>query len=273
MALAVLDRIRNAESGWAIEADLSRGPIESSGELADHLADQARAAGVRMELGRKVRRRARQMAKIAGSPAMKAAADALEIDDLSDAAEIAAAVDQSLAPLADARQGLRSVLQAIQAAAIAADRPTILFIDEVQRLSTYWRDPADSLDAQTALAEVMEKPEGRIVLLLAGSERTAIEELLAEGAPMHHDGMSFDVPAIGDADWHHDLPQRFAEVELEIRREQIEQILVASGGHPQRTMRVCAHVEHLADGTHFDVTDVLVDQAIKRARAHPSWSP
>jgi ATPase family associated with various cellular activities (AAA) len=271
MALAVLDRIRDAGSGWGLEADLSRGPIESSGELADRLADQARVAGVRIGARGKTTHRIRWMTKIAGSQSVKAAARALGMDELSDAAEIAAVVDQTLAPLAENSQDLRAVLRAIQAAAAAADRPTVIFLDEAQRLCTHWESEADSLDAQAAIAEAMESPDGRIVLLLAGSERTAMETLLAEGTPMHYDGMGFDVPPIADADWHHDLPLRFAEVELNIEPEQIEHIVTASNGHPQRTMRVCAHVQQLADGEHFEISEVLVGQAIARAREHPSW--
>jgi hypothetical protein len=37
-------------------------------------------------------------------------------------------------------------------------------------------------------------------------------------------------------------------------------------------MRVCAHVEQLADGDVFEVSDVLIEQAIETAKGHPSWS-
>jgi len=271
MALAVLDRIRDTNTGWALEADLSRGPVLSSAALADRLSEHARAAGVHVQpASAGILRDARKALKLA--PALKTAARLLELDELADATALAASIDQSLAPVDDGPLDLRTVLRAVQAAAIAAYRQTVIFIDEVQRLTTDWADGGDSLYAQEALAEVMEQPDGGVVLLLAGSERHAVEALLAEGQPLHHDGMRFDVPPIADDDWHHELPLRFAEAGLEVGRDHVEQILAASERHPQRTMRVCAHVLQLADGEHFEVSDVVIGVAIENARKHPSWS-
>jgi hypothetical protein len=185
---------------------------------------------------------------------------------------LAAAIDEALAPLDEpASLALRNVLRAIAAASHAADKTTVVFIDEVQRLVTHWADPDDGVRVQEDLAEVMEGDDAHLVLLLAGSERSAVEGLFEEGMPLHHDGMGFEVPPINDDDWMHALPRRFEEVGLEVDRACVRQILDASGGHPQRTMRVCAHVAELADGAAFEVTDVLVRQAIRSARRHPSW--
>jgi hypothetical protein len=241
--------------------------------LADRLAEQARAASVRIEPTQTTRwHRARRLLRLGASPGVRAAARLLEIHELEDAGQLAAAVDASLAPLDDTPLDLASVLRAIQAAAIAADQTTIVFLDEIQRLSTDWDDADDSRRVQETLAEVMERPDGRLVVLLAGSERTAVDELLAKGERLHHDGMGFEVPAISNADWQHALPLRFAESDLVVQEEDIVQILAASHGHPQRTMRVCAHVQQLADGVHFEISDVLISQAIENARSHPSWS-
>jgi len=273
MALAVLDRLRDSNSGWAIEADLSRGPVLSAAQLAERLSEQARAARVHVQpasLG--ILLGARRALKLGATPALNTAARLLGLDELADVSELAASIDQSLAPVDDGPLDLRTVLRAIQAAAIAADRPAVVFLDEVQRLTTDWAEANDSLYAQEALAEVMEQPDGRVVLLLAGSERHAIEALLAEGQPLHHDGMPFDVPPIGDDDWHHHLPLRFAEAGLEVGRDHVAQILAASEGHPQRTMRVCAHVAQLADGELLEVSDVVIGVAVENARRHPSWS-
>jgi len=142
----------------------------------------------------------------------------------------------------------------------------------VQRLATHWSNEDDSTATQQALAEIMHQHDGRIVFLLAGSERGAVEALLDEGQPLHYDGMTFPVPDIQPGDWHHGLPERFAEAGLEITPERIDQILAASGGHPQRTMRICAHVHQLTDGAAFEVSEIVVDEAIRVARGHPSWS-
>jgi hypothetical protein len=274
MAWAVLDRIRDNDAGWALEADLSRGPITTSATLADRLAEQARATRVHVSGsgGRGWLRRGREALKL--SPALKAAGAALGIDEAVDAAMIAAAIDQALAPVDDDGDShqLRDVLLAIHAATLAADRQATIFIDEIQRLVTHWDESADSEYAQAVLAEIMELADGNVVVLVAGSDGQAVDELLAGGQPLHHDGMNFEVPQIRSDDWHSELPPRFAEVGLTASRENIEQILHASGGHPQRTMRVCAHIEQLADGAAFEVSDVVIEQAIGKAKAHPSWS-
>jgi hypothetical protein len=272
MAWAVLDRVRAADHGWAIEANLSRGPIVSSAGLAAHLAEQARAAQVRVDSDAERLREgvgeAAKYGKVVGK-----VAELLGLGpDLTELATAAETIDQALSGDEDAEPDLRTVLRAIQAAAVAADNYVVVFIDEAQRIITQWSGDEDSVYTQEALAEIMEDELGGIVLLLAGSDREGFEKLMANGQPLHHDGMTFDVLPIADVDWHHHLPQRFAEVELEIEHDRISQILEASGGHPQRTMRVCAHVRQLADGNVYEITDVLVDRAIETARKHRSWS-
>jgi hypothetical protein len=272
MAEAVLDRMR-ATGAWALEADLSRTRIASSGDLAAHLAEQARAAGVHVT-GKAVRagRAARKVAAIAGSPAVRAAAKVLGLDEAAEASQVAAAIDQALAPIdADGEvPDLAEVLAAIAAAAVASDRVVIIFIDEIQELAANAWERNDSLYVQRALAEAIEYHDG-IVFLLAGSDRTAVEKLMAPGQPLHFDGMNYPVPEISRDDWMRGLRERFAEIGVEIGDERIDQILAASAGHPQNTMRVCAHIQQLV-GEPFDtITDVMVRTAIETAKGHPSW--
>jgi hypothetical protein len=271
MAGAVLDRVRAKNVGWALEANLSRTRITSAADLAAHLAEQARAAGVHVtstaERGRRV---ARKVTAAAGSPAVRDAAKLLGLDDAAEASQVAATIDQALAP-ADAGLHLVDVLAAISAAAVAADRPVFIFIDEIQHLAAKtWKSPEDSLDVQRALAEAMERHDG-VVLLLAGSDRTAVKKLMASDKPLHYDGMNYPVPEINRADWIHGLRERFAEIGAEITNERIDQILAASAGHPQNTMRVCAHIQQLLNQHYDTITDVMVDTAIETAKAHPSW--
>src|SRR4051794_24336025 len=49
MVWAVLDRIRDSGDGWAIEVNLSRGPVTSASVLAEILAEQARASRIRVD--------------------------------------------------------------------------------------------------------------------------------------------------------------------------------------------------------------------------------
>jgi AAA ATPase domain len=273
MAWAVLDRIRDGDVGWALEVNLAHGPVRSSAALAARLAEQARTARLRVEPTKdSLWRRARTAVKVA--PAAAAAATALGLDvDGVDLPGLATAVDGALAGSEDeGTMNLREVLGAIQAASITQDRPTIVFMDEVQRLSTAWENDADSRDAQLAIAETMDHAEGRVVFLLAGSERSAVEQLLAEGQPLRREGMTFEVHPISGEDWHHGLTARFAELGAEITHERIDQILEASAGHPQKTMRVCAHVQQLVEGGLFDISELVVEQAVEKAKGHPSWN-
>jgi hypothetical protein len=271
VAWAVLDRVRARGDGWAIEVNLKRGPIASSAELAQQLAEQARAAGVGIERFReRVAGRLREGAEIGGLPIVKALGTLVGLEEVGQASDLARAVDQSLA-IDDAGADLRSVLHALVAASVAADVVLAVFVDEVQRLGTDWSNEDDGLYVQEALAELMEEHDGHVVLLLAGSERTALADLLADGRPMHHDGMRFDLSPIAREDWQHELPHRFEEVGLQIAPERIDQILEVTDGHPARTMRVCAHVRELAEDQPFEITDVLVRRAIEIARKHPSW--
>ncbi len=272
MAWAVLDRVRAANDGWAIEANLSRGPILSSDRLAAHLAEQARTAQVRIDSGA-ARAHDGAEAAIRYTAAFGKLAERLGLGaGITDVATTADAMDQALSADEESKTDLRSVLRAIQAAALAADSYVVVFIDEAQRLVTDWSDDEDSLRTQEALAEVMEDDLGGVVLLMAGSDQSGFEQLMAEGQPMHQDGMFFEVRAIEDDDWHHHLPLRFVELGLTIERDRVTQILKASNGHPQRTMRVCAQVRQLAEAGRYEISDVLVDQSIEAARKHPSWS-
>lgn len=272
MAWAILDRVRGSDDAWALEVDLSRGPIFSSALLADRLAEQARAAQIRIDPRSRTARKFLHDAAERGHAALQALArlggDESPVGDASVVADI---VVQALAVADGERADLRTVLAALRLAAEAGERRIVCFLDEAQRLETDWESDEDSRYAQAALAELMEDPAGNVVLLLAGSERSAIEQLLAEGQPLHHDGLMFDVPPISDEDWHHGLSVRFREAGLTIDAPAIDQILAASDGHPQRTMRICAHVHQLAVSGPFQISDVLVAQAIATARSHPSW--
>jgi hypothetical protein len=272
MVWAVLDRIRDGAVGWAIEVNLSRGPITKASVLAEHHAEQARASHIRVDPRKEqIVGRLRGSVKLAGKPIIGTIGKLLGSDELTTAAEVAQSIDQSLAPSEEGEADLRAVLRALIAAAVAADKVLVLFVDEAQRLRTDWADEDDSLYAQEALAEVMEDHAGHVVVVLAGSERAALEQLLADGQPLHHDGVSFPIRPISDEDWHYELPRRFREAGVTVDRERIDQILDATGRHPENTMRVCLHVSLLAEGEPFEVSEVLVDEAIKDAQRHPSW--
>jgi len=272
MVWAVLDRIRDSEVGWACEVNLSRGPVTSASVLAEQLAEQARASRIRIDPRKEqIAERLRETVKLAGKPIIATVGKLIGIEELATAADIAHSIDQSLSPSEEGEADLRAVLRALVAAAIVADKILVVFVDEAQRLSTDWVNDDDGLYAQEALSELMEDHAGHVVVILAGSERSALRYLVADGQPLHHDGLPFPIRKISDEDWLYELPRRFEEAGLTVERDRIFQILDASERHPENTMRVCLHVCLLAGGEPFEVSEVLVDEAIKDARKHPSW--
>lgn len=266
LALAVLDRGRQRDDYWVLEADLSKhGPLHSAADLAQHLAEQARAAkvGVRARRTWVARRVIRHTARL------KDIAATLGVDELEDLAQAAGAIDALLAPSENPQpDDLRNTLLAIEVAAVATDREVLIFIDEAHRLATHWSDADDAERVKDLLGEVMRRPAGRIVLLIAGSETRVMEALFGSGSPLEYLGMPFVLPDIAREDWIPALRDRFAEVGLAITEPQLAGIVDATHGHPQRTMRVCSRVRaYCADGVDHEVSDLAVENGIREGLA------
>ncbi len=262
LALAVLDRGRQREDYWVLEADLSKhGPLQSAADLAQHLAEQARAAkvGVQVSRGKLARKlikhtaRLEEMAKILG------------VEEFEDLVQAADAIDSMLTP--SERQDpedLRNTLLAIEAAAIARERWVAVLVDEAHRLATNWSEEEDADRVKDVLGEVMRRPDGRIVFLITGSETRVMEDLFGTGSALEYLGTPFVLPDIAREDWMPALVERFAEVGLAINEQQLAQILDATGGHPQRTMQVCARTRaYCADGVDQNVSDLAVENGIR----------
>jgi uncharacterized protein len=267
VARAALARIRE-DQGWALEIDLSESRYSAAEPaLAGALADLARIAGVRVE--GHIATSKRLLAKAAKvfqplSSSAKAAAQALGADE--DLVSIATAVDDVLGSVDPERPAdMSQVLAALDLAANTSDKPIVILLDECQRMQGWQR-------AQQDLDTAMQRGDSDLVLLFAGSEQSALEKLFAKGQPLHRDGLRFELPDIAYDDWQEGLAQRFSEVGLTIGSEEIDQILAASGGHPQKTMQVCAHAQNWAtDVGAAEIDGLLVGNAVKSARKQPSW--
>lgn len=290
LALAVVERHRDAEGGWALHVDLSSG-ISSCAQLAERIAELARAAGVKASAAERTAKARRGLK--AGAKLIKENAATLGLpDELADAAKVAERVNDALGPVEeDTVRDLREVLVALEAASDITGKPIVVFIDEIQRVRNTkkrgqrkkeWDDAEDGLAVQRALAGVMQGTGSAITFILAGSDGDAIAELRAEGMPLHHDGSDFEVPDIGDDDWIAGITDRFAEVDIPIAPEQITEVLKASKRHSQRTMSVFHHLHQIVERERAAAspaggdTSPLIDEqtvrdAIARAEGHPSW--
>jgi hypothetical protein len=270
VAQAVLDRTRARATGagWALRVDFKNGAIASSTALAEALAMQARAAGLKVT---PTRARWLSGGRIAAGAVQRVApiAQRLGVEIADDAQMVARAVESALGAGPGTTPDLQQVVAALQAAAIAEERVVVLFVDEVQEL-TSWDDDRDALVVERQLAALMDHADGDVVLMLAGSDGRAIDDLRVYGRPLHYEGISFALPEIAQEDWVAGLRERFREIEVEMPRGLILDILEESGGHPLRTMTVCAQLEQLVEAGET-VLPAFNIEAIALAKRQPSW--
>jgi hypothetical protein len=109
-----------------------------------------------------------------------------------------------------------------------------------------------------------------LAFIFAGSDPTALE-LFEPHAKLDFVGERYELPAITLEAWQEGLHTRFRQAGYNISPEQIAQIYLATDGHPQLTMSVCAHTIQWADRAEPTViTPAIVRRAITAALKHPS---
>jgi hypothetical protein len=268
---AVLDRLRSV-GGVGLDIDLSDSRFESPEDLAFEIAAMARAAAVGVRERGFLRRQGAKATKAAAGVTHVAAeiATTLGVDgagDIKNASKIFDAVQAQIGDIdTAARPKLSSVLAALELAAQFSDVPIIVFLDECQRLLEW--DPV----AQQDLAFAMRRTDSNLVFVFAGSNERALTQLFAEGMPLHREGLRRPVSPILVDDWTPALIERFAGLGIRATPQTILTILEASGGHPERTMTVCAIARTWAEDTgQDDLNDDLIQRAITDAKAQNSW--
>jgi uncharacterized protein len=254
VAGAVLDRVR-ARGGIGIDIDLS------SMDGVDGLAERMRAEVERLPALRRVARRGRDIATGPGTASIEAALEALGAKDEGEAFKLLRDQLQALKGTPSLAGALQLVERRTQLQQVAG----IVFLDEIHVLADY----ESTVQAQKDLAAVMQR-HGQLVLIFAGSDQRAVGRLFSKGKPMFHDGLAFPLPDIPDEAWEIGLIERFRTAGLSITPEVIRQILAITGGHPQRTMSICAHALACAGGETVDTAVVKLAHA--RAKTQPSWN-
>jgi hypothetical protein len=261
VARAAIDRVV-ASGGTVAEGDCTAAGVHDGPSLARALLQSVRDRGGRVSRLIEAREvAARQTPRLARLRRDAAAAEGLGV---AEAGAIAHVLDllggPADVPLVDVLDGL---------ARLGETQTVALFLDEVQAVAGW----ADSGDVQRVLAQFMRRAGRRVAVLAAGSDRSATELLFAEGMPLHWDFEAFPLPPIDRVDWHRGLAERFAAAGHRIDSRGIDQILDATGGHPQRTMAVAKQAAREArDARERDVSWGAVDAAVTLARRHPSWS-
>lgn len=267
-----LIRLQEEYGGVVAQADLRLAGIQKAAGLADALVNSALQTGAGTPLlQEKAGRIARKTQRFMKSARVRAAS---ELTQESATLRTVQAVAQLLAGEPPAGiEALHQVLGALEHEAASHQRPVVVFIDEVQDLG----DPdrwtvEDGLAVQQELERAMRQPGRLVTYAYAGSEETAMEHLFAAGKPLYREGERYVLPPIAPEAWREGLTGRFAHDGRAITPDGIARVLEASGGHPLRTMQVCRAALRTVRAQALDtVTEAVIEEAIARARAHPSW--
>jgi hypothetical protein len=263
---AVLKRIlhRSEQQRTALSIDLRDG-VSNSAELAVELLNQARqqGAGGRRAAIKHLEQRTKDVARAA------VPLDLGKIADDLDAPEVSSVLEGFAEALRDGRASLHDVLKILDDFGRAKNRPTVIFIDEVQETGK-WAD-GDVVVAEIAVAA--KRAEGTVSFVLTGSELSTVKALFEEpGGPLVGVVRKLSLPVIDDQVWQDALTARYRSCGLGIAREQIQMILAVSDGHPLKTMLICREIlDWLLPGDD-EISDVAVRRAIITAGENPAWS-
>lgn len=271
VVMAALDEMRS-RGRIAIDCDLSADGQRSSRTVAGHLAAQARIAGIgNPRAGRRAARTAREILGRLSGDALRGLTQLLGIEDAADAA---GAVVMLLGPADDGATQLPAVLRALQAHAVLADEPVVIFVDELQApadASVGWKRQ-DATDLENHLAQAARSAPGGLVFCFAGSDSALRESLLKPGRPLAGIGARFELQPIAYGAWVPGLRARFGELGQSVEADALDAILDEGRGHPRRTMHICHHASQWARPNRDVVDGSVVENAIRDARHHPSWS-
>jgi hypothetical protein len=177
-----------------------------------------------------------------------------------------------LGPADDGGTDLPALLRALQAHALLADQPIVIFVDELQAPA----DPhigwaaQDAAHLETELAQAARSTQRGLVLCLAGS--TVFGPLFERGRPLAGIGARFELQPIAYDDWVPGLRERFAELRQTVQPAALDVILTEARAHPRRTMLICYHASQWARQNNDVVDATVVENAIRDAHRHPSWS-
>lgn len=245
----------------ALSVDLRDG-ISDSGVLAATLLTQAAKQGAGAKVKAMTAKGLLKKTLAPGAAAGVRAAGVLlgEQDD-------AAAVGKLMGLLAPKGASLRGALLALDANGRAAGERTVIVLDEAQDLVRW----SDSDEVQQELANAIKRPGSTVNFVFSGSGKSTLLALYEDAkSPLHGLGRRFPLPEISRDDWYSGLRERFERCGIAIERNELQQIVFHSEGHPLRTMLICAHtLDWLFEDT---VTVDTVGRAIADAERHPSWS-
>lgn len=150
-----------------------------------------------------------------------------------------------------------------RAAARATDRVTAVLLDEAHTLAA-WPE-----HERTALGSVL-KNNSTLGVVVASSERHALEQLTSADGPLRYVGTRFELPEIAQEDWQAGLRERFAELGAPITTSALGLLLDQSHGHPYCTM-LLAHESGRLGIDVGEVSETVVQAALVTVRRDEAW--
>lgn len=159
--------------------------------------------------------------------------------ELGDAVEIALEPSRKRR---DPLQELSLALELPQRIAERDDRQLILFIDELQQLTSgAYGDPEQV--TQRLREALHDSP--RVTCLFAGSVEHLMRDMFSnERRALYQFGGFHELsPIIGD-EWRQGLRERFAQDDCTVDEEALERIVASGEGHPRSTMLIAQQVHH-----------------------------
>ncbi len=150
-----------------------------------------------------------------------------------------------------------------RAAAHVQDGVTAVLLDEAHTLAA-WPE-----SIRMAMGAVL-KDNHSLGVVVASSERRALEQLTAQGGPLRYVGARFDLPAIAHEDWQVGLRERFAELGAPITAAALGLLLDQSRGHPYCTM-LLAHESGRLGMDLGEVNEAVVQAALVTTRRDEAW--
>lgn len=167
--------------------------------------------------------------------------------------ELGDAVEIALEPTRKRRGPLRELSLALelpQRLAERDDRQLILFVDELQQLTSgAYGDPEQITQR---LREVLHGSP-RVTCLFAGSVEHLMRDMFSnERRALYQFGGFHELSPITDDEWREGLRERFEQDECTADEEALELIVAAGEGHPRSTMLIAQETHHVSveEGTH-----------------------
>lgn len=140
---------------------------------------------------------------------------------------------------------------------------TAVLLDEAHALAA-WPEPA-----RMALGAAL-KDNDALGVVVASSERRALERLTSEDGPLRYVGARFALPPIPSEDWRSGLRGRFVELGIPIADDALDLLLEQSRGHPYCTM-LLAHESARVSAGMQETSAAAVAAALVSVQRDEAW--